>query len=134
MRKKPSPDRLASLREKLPTLFNLINQRREAARNRLPKHLRPPSRGPILVQLALNAGLIVVLCTIMLNKDDYVSEAGPAIALIVCLLFLIGTVATAVHYRKLYRGTPLQRWAKLNFGFMVVALLCWPAAIYVYLP
>jgi len=108
--------------------------RRRDARNRLPKHLRAPARWPIALQLFLNAALILTLCTLMLNKDDYLTDAGPAIVLVICLLLLIYTVVEGFRIKTQYRRERGRRWAIFNFWLMLAALICWPAAVAFFLP
>jgi len=122
------------LKRNIPTFMAFWERRRKASRNRLPKHLRPPSVWPIWIQLLLNIGIIVALCTLMLNKDDYLTDAGPAITMILCLLMLIYTIYEGLHMRDRYQKTKGHRLATLNFWIMAVAFLCWPAAVAVFLP
>lgn len=120
-------------KEKLPTFFGYWEKRRQAARNQLPKHLRPVPRWPIALQLLLNMGIIITLCTMMIEREEYLTEAGPAIVLVVCLLLLIYTVISAFKLRRRYAGIKGYRWARFNFWVTALAFLCWPAAIAVFL-
>jgi len=124
----------AELKRKLPTFVGWWERRRQAARNRLPKHLRPPALWPIGLQIVLNLAIMIALLTLISNRDDYVTDAGPAITMVICLLFLIFTVIEGFKMRAQYKGTRGQRWAKLNFSLMIVAFLCWPASVAFYLP
>jgi magnesium-transporting ATPase (P-type) len=121
-------------RRRLPTFFSYWEKRQKAARNRLPKHLRPPSRWPILLQIALNLGIFIALTHLMWNKEEFLTDAGPAITMVVCFLLLIYSMITAVRLRLRYRQTRGQRWASLNFYLMILAFLSWPAAVAVFLP
>jgi hypothetical protein len=118
----------------LPTLADWWEKRRKKKQNQLPKHLRPPEIWPIWIQIALNAGLIVMLCNLMIDRDDYLTEAGPAIAMIVAFLFLIFTMIEAVRYRRHYENTRGTRLAKINFVLMILAFLSWTGSIVVFLP
>jgi len=69
----------------------------------------------------------------MVDRDDFMSEAGPAITLVICLLFLIYTLITALRMRHLYENSRGQKLAKLNVGLMVLAFLMWAASIVVFL-
>jgi hypothetical protein len=118
----------------LPTLAAWWEKRRKEKQNRLPKHLRPPEIWPIWIQIALNSGLIVMLCNMMIDRDDYLTEAGPAIGMIAAFLFLIFTVIEAVRYRRHYANTRGSRLAKINFVLMIFAFLSWAGSIVVFLP
>ena len=117
----------------LPTVARYLEKRRKAKANQLPKHLRPPELRPVWIQIVLNTAIIVVLFNLMADRDDFMSEAGPAIALVVCLLFLIYTFITAFRMRHTYMKSRGQKLSKLNVGLMVVAFLLWAAAIVVFL-
>lgn len=125
---------LTTLKRYVPTFMAYWEKRQRAARNKLPKHLRPPAVWPAWIQILVNLSVIFALWTLMVNKDEYLTEAGPAITLVVCLLLLIYTVINAVRMRVHYRQTPGQRWATVNFWLMVIAFLSWPATVAVFLP
>src|SRR4051812_32944489 len=99
----------ARIKTHLPTVSAYIEKRRREKQNRLPKHLRPPAIWPIWIQIALNRGLIITLANMMVDRDDYVSEAGPAIALIVCFLLLVYALISAVRMRRFYEKTNGRR-------------------------
>jgi len=122
-----------TLQTHLPTIAHYIEKRRKAKANQLPKHLRPPETRPLWVQVFLNSALIVTLCNLMVDRDDFMSEAGPAITLVICLLLLIYTLITALRMRQLYEKTRGQKLAKLNVALMVLAFLLWAASIVVFL-
>ena len=124
---------IAKIKTHLPTIPRYLEKRRKAKQNQLPKHLRPPATGPIWVQIVLNSGLIIALYNLMVDRDDYQTEAGPAIALVVCLLVLIYTLITALRLRQLYAKTGGRKLAKLNFGLMILAFLFWAGSIVVFL-
>jgi hypothetical protein len=117
----------------LPTIPRYLENRRKAKANQLPKHLRPPEVLPLWIQILLNSGIIIALCNLMVDRDDFMSEAGPAIALVACLLLLIYTLITAVRMRHTYEKTRGEKLAKLNIGLMVLAFLLWAASIVVFL-
>lgn len=121
------------LKRNIPTFMAYWERRRKAARNRLPKHLRPLAVWPVWVQLILNIAIMVTLCTLMLNKDDYLTDAGPAITMILCLILLIYTIYEGLHMRDRYKNIKGQKLAAINFWFMVAAFLCWPATVAVFL-
>src|SRR5579864_113498 len=102
----------AALKSKLPTFMGYWERRQKAAYNQLPKHLRPPAIWPIGIQMAINTAVFLALVTLMVNKDDYVTDAGPAITMVVCLLVLIYTVINGVRMRNHYQNTRGHRWAK----------------------
>ena len=122
------------LKTKLPTFLGWWEKRQKAKRNQLPKHLRPLPVWPIWIQIVLNIAIFSALVTLMTNKDDYVTDAGPAITMVVCLLFLIFTVIEGFKIRSTYKNMRGQRLAKLNFVLMVLAFLAWPASVAVFLP
>ena len=124
----------AQLKNHLPTLAAWWEKRRKEKQNRLPKHLRPPEIWPIWIQIALNTGLIVTLCNLMIDRDDYLTEAGPAIAMIISFLFLIFTLIEAIRYRRHYEKIRGARLAKINFALMILAFLSWAGSIVVFLP
>jgi hypothetical protein len=118
----------------LPTFSAWLEKRRKARRNRLPKHLRPPEIWPIWIQIALNSGLIVTHFNLMIDRDDYLTEAGPAIAMVLCFLFLIYTLISAVRLRRHHESLRGRRLAKVNLGLMVIAFLSWAGTVVVFLP
>ena len=126
-------DRL-TFKQVLPTLAGYLEKRRAAARNRLPKHLRPLPRWPILLQMALNLGLIVTLSTLMINRDDYLTEAGPAAGLVVCLLLLIYTLISALQLRHQYQKAPGYRLTVVNLWLMILAAILFPIGVASFLP
>ena len=89
----------AKIKAHLPTIPQYLEKRRKAKANQLPKHLRPPEIRPLWVQIILNSAIIITLFNLMVDRDDFMSEAGPAIALVVCLLLLIYTLITAMRLR-----------------------------------
>jgi hypothetical protein len=123
----------AKIKMHLPTLSHYLEKRRVAKTNQLPKHLRPPEIRPVWIQIFLNSALIVTLCNLMVDRDDFMSEAGPAITLVICLLLLIYTLITALRMRHTYDKTRGQKLAKLNVGLMILAFLLWAASIVVFL-
>jgi len=124
----------AQIKAYLPTAAAWWDKRRKERQNRLPRHLRPPAIWPLWVQIALNTGLIVTLCNLMINRDDYLTEAGPAISMGVCFLFLIFTIIEAVRKRRFYVKMRGARLAKFNMVLMVLAFLSWAGCIVVFLP
>ncbi len=70
----------AKIKTHLPTVTNYLEKRKKAKQNRLPKHLRPPEIWPLWIQIALNSGLIIALSNMMVDRDDFLTEAAPAIA------------------------------------------------------
>ncbi len=124
----------AKWKHALPTVASFWERRRQTAQNQLPRHLRAPSKWPIRFQLLLNLGILITLITLMLNKDDYVSEAGPAIGLVVCSLLLIYTLIAALQLRQRFDKIDGQKLAKVNVWLMVIAFLSLPLAIATFLP
>jgi hypothetical protein len=125
---------VAPMKTVSPTLAAWWEKRQKAKHNRLPKHLRPPEVWPIWIQIALNVGLIVMLANMMIDRDDYLTEAGPAIGMIVAFLFLIFTVIEGIRYRRHYDKIRGSRLAKFNFVIMILAFLSWAGCIVVFLP
>jgi hypothetical protein len=123
----------SKLREKLPTIPNYLEKRRKARENRLPKHLRGPEVWPIWVQILLNSALVVTLYNLMVSRDDYLTEAGPAIVMVGCLLLLIYTLISALRLRHIYQKIRGARLAKINFVLMILAFLFWVGSIMVFL-
>ena len=123
-----------SLKTYLPTFFTYLEKRKTASKNRLPKHLRPPSLWPLGAQLLLNLANIVALLTLILNKDDYLSDAGPAITMIVCLLVTIYTFVEGYQLDRRHRKIRGRRLARLNWALSFFAFLTWAATVAVYLP
>jgi hypothetical protein len=123
----------SKIKAHLPTLPKYFEKRRQAKRNRLPKHLRPPEIWPLWIQVLLNSGLIITLYNLMVDRDDYLSEAGPALVLVGCLLLLIYTLISAVQKRHLYAHLRGEKLAKVNLVLMVLAFLLWAASIVVFL-
>jgi hypothetical protein len=124
----------AKIKTYLPTLVAWWAKRRKEKQNRLPRHLRPPAIWPLWIQIALNTGLIVILCNLMINRDDYLSEAGPAIAMGICFLFLIYTIIEAVRMRRFYDKMRGVKLAKANIALTILAFLSWAGSIVVFLP
>src|SRR5688572_25540888 len=92
----------SKLREHLPTIPAYLEKRRKAKENQLPKHLRPIPVWPVWVQLIVNSALIVTLYNMMVDREDYLTEAGPAVLLVVCLLLLIYTFIQAFRMKQRY--------------------------------
>ncbi len=124
----------AAIKTHLPTLSGYLEKRKKAKQNQLPKHLRPPEIWPVWIQIFLNTGLIIALWNLMVDRDDFLTEAGPAIALVVCFLLLIYTLISAVRLRGFYEKTRGQRLAKINLGLMILAFLFWAGSIVIFLP
>ena len=109
-------------------------RRSRAAKNKLPKHLRPLPRWPIVVQMVFNLGITATLTTLMIHQEDYVTEAGPAVAMVICLLTLIYTLISAFQLKRRYKNIKGRRLAQINFWFMAIALLMFPLSVAVFLP
>ena len=118
----------------LPTVAAFMERRKKARENRLPKHLRPLPTLPIWIQVTLNSALVIALFNMMVDRDDYLTEAGPAIALVACLLLLIYSLISAMQLRHRYLKIRGARLAKFNFALMILAFLSWAATIVVFLP
>ncbi len=121
------------LKEHLPTIPNYLEKRRKAKENQLPKHLRPIPVWPIGVQMILNAALILTLYNMMIDREEYLTEAGPAIVLVVALLVLISTFINAFRLKRRYAGIKGSRLTKINFWMMIVAFLFWCGSILVFM-
>src|SRR4051812_46007271 len=93
----------------LPTLTTYLERREKAAKNQLPKHLRPLPRWPIVLQIALNSGIIFTLSWLMMSRDEFMTEAAPAVGMVVCLLLLIYTLITALQMKARYFKLPGYR-------------------------
>ena len=123
-----------NLKEKMPTFVGYMEKRREAKRNQLPKHLRPLSMIPIYVQLALNTAIIIALAWLMLNQDEFVTEAAPAMVMVICFFLLIFTLVEAFQLHNRYKGLKGERWVKVNAGLMGIAFLTWVASVVNFIP
>ena len=123
-----------AIKKSLPTFNAYLERRREKKRNQLPKHLRPISRGPVFFQIALNIGVFITLSWLMLNRDDFVTEAAPAMGLVICLLLLIYTLISALQLKHQFQNAPGRRWTVINFWLMVVTGLMFPATVSFFLP
>jgi hypothetical protein len=123
-----------ALKRHVPTFFGFVERRQAARRNRLPKHLRPIVLWPLYLQIVLNTTLIITLSTLMLNKDEYLTDAGPAIVMAICLVMLFYTVSSAFKLKVRYAQIRGRRLSRLNFWLMALAFLCWPLAVVVFLP
>src|SRR5262249_18466677 len=106
---------------------------KQAAKNQLPKHLRPISRRPILFQMLLNIAIGIFLCGLMWNRDEFMSEATPAIGLVTCLICLIYTLITALQYRHRYTKAAYQRLTTMNLGLMGFAAFLWGSSVVYFL-
>ncbi len=118
-----------TLKRTLPTVFQFLERRQKAARNRLPSHLRPPARWPIVVQIILNVAIIGTLIALISNIDDFVTDAVPAVVMIVCLLFLIYTIISGMRLRAKFLKRDGHRLAQVNFWMVIAALVLWPATV-----
>jgi len=116
-----------------PTLHAYLEKRRAAKRNRLPVHLRPKSKTPIYIQIVLNLGIAYTLINLMWNRDDVFSEGKAAAAIAVCMFLLISTLVQAVRLKRRFKGIPGQKLAAVNFWLMVIAFLCLPTTIAVFM-
>lgn len=123
----------AKFKQHLPTLSGYIEKRRKAKHNQLPKHLRPVPTWPIGVQLLLNAALIVTLYNMMVDREEYLTEAGPAVLLIVCLLLLIYTFISAFQLKRRFPTGRAKRFTTLNFWLMILAFIFWCGSIMVFI-
>ena len=123
-----------ALKKHIPTVVGYLERREEAKRNRLPKHLRPLPRWPLFLQIGLNVGIFITLCWLMINRDEFMTEATPALGLVICLLLLIYTLISALQLRQRYAKLPGQRLAKLNLWLMGAAALMFPISIAYFLP
>ena len=126
-------DQNSFLARHLPTLANWLDQRAEEKRNQLPEHLRPRPNWPIWIQIVLNLGIIYTLCHLMFYRDDYFTEAGPASVLGICTFLIIFTIIEGIRYFRRYRGLEGQKLSTINMGLTVIAFLCLPLAIAMFL-
>ena len=117
----------------LPTLAQHLDARAEQERNQLPNHLRPRPLWPIGLQIVLNLGIAYTFLHLMWNREDYFTEGGPAAVIALTMFLLIASLMTALRYRRRYAGTAGQRWATINVILMIIAFLCLPATIAVFL-
>src|ERR1700752_2937053 len=113
----------SKIRAHLPTIPSYLERRRKKKANQLPKHLRPLAIFPIWIQIILNSAILITLYNLMVDRDDFMTEAGTAIVLVVCLLFLIYTLITALRLRQTYIKVRGQRLAKLNLALMAFAFI-----------
>lgn len=134
MKEKLNAARKEKLKKSLPTLMGWVERRQEKARNQLPKHLRPLPMWPIFLQIVLNFSIIFTLSWLMISRDDFMTEAAPAVGLVICLLLLIYTLISAVQLKQRYQKTHGQRWSVINFWLMCAAALLYPASVAYFLP
>jgi hypothetical protein len=123
-----------AIKKALPTVTGYLERRRKKAENQLPRHLRPLPMWPIYFQMALNLGLILTLSWLMSNRDEFMSEATPALGLVICLLTTIYTLISALQLKRRYSKSPGFRWAKWNVWLMGVAALMVPLSVAFFLP
>ena len=134
MKEKRTTSKTETLKKSLPTLMTYLERRQKAAQNQLPKHLRPLSLWPIFLQIALNVSIIITLSWLMISRDDFMTEAAPAVGLVVCLLFLIYALITALQLKQRYHKLPGHRWAVINVWLMALAAVMFPASVAFFLP
>jgi hypothetical protein len=118
-----------TLKQRLPTFFGYLERRRERKKNQLPKHLRPVSRWPLVFHLALNIGIFLTLLTLVINQDDYVTDAGPAVIMVICLLLLIYALISAFQLRQRFEKLKGHRLAQINLWVMFLALVMFPICV-----
>jgi len=121
------------LKEKIPTFLSWWETRQKARQNQLPRHLRPMPIWPVKVQCVLNLAVFYFLYSLMVDQDDYLTDAGPAMIMAACLILLLFTLPTAIRMKRRYQGLPGQRWTKVNFWLMGLALVMWPLTVAFYL-
>lgn len=122
-----------NLKKHLPTIPAYIAKKRAARRNQLPKHLRPPAVWPLTVQIFLNSGLIITLYNMMVDREEYMTEAAPAVKIVICLMLLIYTFIQAFRLRRRYNGIAGNKRSKINMGLMLIAFAFWMGTILVFL-
>ena len=117
------------LKTKLPTFYNYLEKRRLAKINQLPKHLRAPEQWPIALQIALNISLLYTFIYLMWYREEFVTEAYPGMAIVICTVFLFYTVPAAIRLRRKFKGIKGSRWTHLNFWIMIIAAFLLPVTI-----
>jgi hypothetical protein len=122
-----------TLKKALPTFSEAIDRWRKKRHNRLPKHLRPPEIWPLWLQIAFNSGLIIALSSMIIDQDDYLSDAGPAIGMVVCFLFLVYTVISSLQMRVRFQGIRGAKLAKVNLWMTGSAFLLWAYTVSIFL-
>ena len=118
-----------SLHKHVPTVMTYLEKRRAAKKNQLPKHLRPLPIGPIFIHMALNLAIFAMLCYLMLNRDEFMTEAAPAMGLVVTLMLLIYSLISSFQLKRRHAKTTAARWTRLNQWLMWWAALWFPIAI-----
>src|SRR5258706_6279537 len=103
--------KIDKLKKHLPTVSNYLDKKRKSKETGLPKRLRPREIWSLWIQIVLNSGLIIALFNLMVDRDDYLTEAGPAIVLVVCLLLLIYALISAVRLRRFHEKIRGQKLA-----------------------
>src|SRR5262245_48578156 len=129
MKEKRAAMKTEKLKKALPTVAAYLERRREHARNQLPKHLRPLPYWPIYLQMVLNIAITSTLIWLMLSRDEFMTEAAPALGLVICLLLLIYTLISALQLKQQYDKAPGYRWTKINMGLMVIAFLTFAGSV-----
>lgn len=117
------------MQKHLPTIAAWQARLREARLRQLPEHLRPRPLWPLWFHLFINTSVFFTLWYLMLYRDDFFSEAGPAFALGVCTFVLIATLAAGVDYRRTLEGMKGHRLATWNLRLVFLTFLCLAAAI-----
>jgi hypothetical protein len=123
-----------ALKRNLPTFFGFIEKRRKLRQKRLPKHLQPLPLWPVWFQVALNFLLIGTNLTLIWNKDEYLTDVGPSIPMIVGLLFLFYAVISAFQLRSQFFKGRGARLVKIDIALTVLSFLTWTGAIVAFLP
>ncbi|SRR5258708_6681160 len=126
--------KMDTLKKAIPTFMGYWERRRQEKKNQLPKHLRPLLRRPVFVQMVLNTGIIITLSWLMLNRDEFLTEAAPAVGLVVCLLLLIYTLISALQLKHRFLKAPGYRLTLINLWIMGIAWLLFPISVTVFLP
>jgi hypothetical protein len=122
------------IKKALPTVAAYLEKRQKAKQNQLPKHLRPLPTTPIIFHVLLNSAIIATLVYLIANRDEFLTEGGPGLALVVCLLLLIFTLVSAFTLRSRYSKIAGQRLASWNMRLMWIAFVLWAATVAFFLP
>ena len=123
----------ATMKRNLPTLYQLLHSRQKKRLQQLPKHLQPISLWPLRFQIFMNVVFIFTQITLLVKRDDFLTEVGPAIPMIISLLFLFYAVVSAFQARSSFHKGRGARLAKANFVLAVIFFLSWAGTVVIFL-
>lgn len=124
----------STLKRWVPTLIHYLERRQHTAKNQLPKHLRPLPLWPLWLQIVINIAVMTTVILLIVNRDDFLTEAAPGMGLVICLLTLIYTLISAFKLRHRYQKVKGRHLALVNLGLMIAAFVSWVVSIVMFMP